>query len=405
MDLKLDPTLSSALVQTGIATTILLIALSFLGMTFPWLQKKILSLRNGAIRPLKFHNFEIISADAILLTTVRVLGILRLVGTLLVIYFYLSAVLGFFPETQDLSENMLHYVLDPLRDVLKTILHYFPKAIYILIIFMVVRYALKIIRLFFDRIEHGQLEIDGFHADWAKPTFNLVRILVFCFTLIIIFPHLPGSSSPAFQGISVFLGLLISLGSGSAVANLVSGIVITYMRPFQVGDRVKIGETVGDILEKTLLVTRVRTIKNIDVTIPNSIVLSSHTMNYSAVAKTDGLILNLRIAIGYDVPWDKVHRLLLDAAARTEGVLKDPKPFIFQTSLGNSYVEYEINSYTRLANKFDDIYSDLRRNIQDCFNEAQVEIMSPTFHALRDGTGLHIPPSYKSQDETAPPRP
>lgn len=402
MDFKLDPSLSSALVQTGIATAILIAALSFLGFTFPWLQQKILSLRHGVIRPLKFHNFEVISADSMITSAVRFLGGLRVIGTLMVIYFYLSAVLGFFPETHDLSENMLSYILDPLRDVLKTILNYIPKAIYVIVILMVVRYVLKIIRLFFMRIENGHLEINGFHADWAKPTFNLVRILVFCFTLIIIFPHLPGSNSPAFQGISVFLGLLISIGSGSAVSNLVSGIVITYMRPFQVGDRVKIGETIGDILEKTLLVTRIRTIKNVEVTIPNSMVLNSHTMNYSAEAKNQGLILNSRITIGYDVKWDRVHRLLLDAAARTEGLLKEPKPFIFQTSLGNSFVEYEINAYTRLANKFDDIYSDLRRNVQDCFNEAQIEIMSPTYHALRDGSGIHIPSAYKSQDETKP---
>ncbi|WP_410468748.1 mechanosensitive ion channel family protein [Bdellovibrio bacteriovorus] len=177
---------------------------------------------------------------------------------------------------------------------------------------------------------------------------------------------------------------------------MVAGLVITYMRPFQIGDRVKVGPTIGDVVEKNLLVTRIRTIKNVDITIPNSNILSSHIMNYSAVADSQGLILNPRITIGYEVNWRQVHQLMKDAAARTEGLMKDSKPFIFQTDLGNSYVEYELNVYTHLANKFDDIYSDLRKNLQDCFNEAKVEIMSPTYHSLRDGNEIHIPPEYKS---------
>ncbi|MEN0058921.1 MAG: mechanosensitive ion channel family protein [Bdellovibrio sp.] len=388
--------LSSAIIRAGVATVALLILLTLMRAFFPWAQTKIRGLEKGRIRPLKIHNFEFITAQSMISGICGILQGLYVFGSLLLLYFYLSLVLSFFPETRDISDNMLEYLVKPLVDLFSTLLNYIPKAIYILVIFFVVRYFLKVIRLFFLRLEQGSIRLEGFHRDWAHPTYNLVRILVFCFTLIIIFPHLPGSSSPAFQGISVFLGLLISLGSGSAVSNLVSGIVITYMRPFQVGDRVKIGETVGDILEKTLLVTRVRTIKNIDITIPNSMVLNSHVMNYSAVAEEKGLILNARITIGYDVDWRTVHSLLLEAASRTEGLLKDPSPFLFQTALGNSYVEYELNAYTRLANQFDDIYSDLRRHIQDCFNEAKVEIMSPTFHALRNGDEIHIPQRYKT---------
>ncbi|WP_347355897.1 mechanosensitive ion channel family protein [Bdellovibrio sp.] len=387
---------STALVNAGIATVIMIVALSLMGWLFPWLQLKVIALRDGRIRPLKFHNFEIITAQAMVSAICGLLKALRVVATLLVLYFYFSLVFSFFPETHYLSENMLQYILTPLKEVFKTILEYIPKAFYIIIIIFVMRYLLKVIRMFFQRIESGYLKIEGFHAEWAKPTYKLVRILVFAFTLIIIFPHLPGSSSPAFQGVSVFLGLLISLGSSSAISNMVAGLVITYMRPFQIGDRVKIGPTIGDVVEKNLLVTRIRTIKNVDITIPNSNILSSHIMNYSAVADSHGLILNPRITIGYDTNWRRVHQLMLDAAARTEGLMKDPKPFIFQTDLGNSYVEYELNVHTHLANKFDDVYSDLRKNLQDCFNEAKVEIMSPTYHSLRDGNEVHIPPEYKS---------
>lgn len=388
--------LSQALIKSGISTAILLSALAFMSWFFPWLQLKVIGLRDKAIRPIKFHNFEVITAQSMVAAICGFLKALRTVATILSVYVYLSLVLGFFPETQHASENMLHYILDPLKEVLMTFVSYIPKAIYVLIVCFVMRYVLKVIRLFFMRIENGFLKIEGFHAEWAGPTYKLVRIFILAFTLIIIFPHLPGSSSPAFQGVSVFLGLLISLGSSSAISNLVAGLVITYMRPFKVGDRVMIGATIGDIVEKNLLVTRVRTIKNVDITIPNSAVLNSHMTNYSSVAESKGLILNPRITIGYDVNWRQVHKLLLEAAGRTEDLIKDSKPFIFQTDLGNSYVEYELNVYTRHANNFDHIYSELRKNIQDCFNEAKVEIMSPTYHSLRDGNQIHIPAEYQS---------
>lgn len=396
MSTLFGPEISSAIINTGIATLILIVALSLMSWFFPWIQKKIQSVPHEQIPSLKIHNFEIITAQSLIAALCSFLKAVRLTITVLGLYFYFSLVLGFFPETAHLSNNMLHYILDPLKEVLKTIVDYVPKAIYVVVICLVMRYILKVIRLFFIRIEGGYIKIDGFHAEWAQPTYNLVRILVFAFTLIIIFPHLPGSSSPAFQGVSVFLGLLISLGSSSAISNMVAGLVITYMRPFQVGDRVKLGTTIGDVVEKNLLVTRIRTIKNVDVTIPNSNVLNSHIINYSAVADSKGLILNPRINIGYDVNWRKVHELMMQAASRTEGVLQDPKPFVFQVALDSSYVQYELNAYTRLANNFDDVYSDLYKNIQDLFNEAQVEIMSPTYHALRDGEGKHIPAEYST---------
>lgn len=400
MSTLFESDLSYALLKSGIATAILLISLAIFGWLFPWIQNKVVTLSQGKIRPLKFHNFEFVSAQAVVTGICSLIGFLKIAGTFLLIYIYLSLVLGFFPETQHISENMLVYVLAPLGEVLTTFLNYIPKAIYIFVIVLVTKYVLKVVRLFFNRIENGFLKIDGFHPEWASPTYKLARLFILAFTLIIVFPHLPGSSSPAFQGVSVFLGLLISLGSSSAISNLVAGLVITYMRPFKIGDRVMIGGTVGDVVEKNLLVTRIRTIKNVDVTIPNSNVLNSHMTNYSSVADTNGLILNPRITIGYDVNWRTVHKLLLEAANRTDGLLKENKPFIFQTDLNNSYVEYELNVYTRKANNFDDIYSELRKNIQDCFNEANVEIMSPTYHSLRDGNQIHIPKEYQTSKQT-----
>lgn len=387
-----------SLLLTGGATLSLALTLYLMAIIFPWVINRV--QRSKRIPSITVKGYEIVSHQSIATGLVRLLRGLRYFGTLFFIYFYFSLVFGFFDETRFISDNMLAYILDPIRELVVTVINYVPKAIYILIIAFIVRYLLKVIRLFFDRVENGYIKFEGFHADWASPTYNLVRILVFCFTLIILFPHLPGSSSPAFQGISVFLGLLISLGSGSAISNLVSGIVITYMRPFQVGDRVKIGETIGDIREKNLLVTRIRTIKNVDITIPNSMVLNSHIMNYSSAANNEGLILNIRLHLDYQIPWNHIHNLLLTAAGKTEGVLDKPKPFIFQTALKTAAVEYELNVYIRDANVFDDIYSNLYQNILDVFSQAKVELVCPDLLTLTNGEPAHIVGAKASLSET-----
>jgi small-conductance mechanosensitive channel len=200
----------------------------------------------------------------------------------------------------------------------------------------------------------------------------------------------------------VFIGVLFSLGSHSSIANVVAGLVITYMRPFIVGDRIKIGDVTGDVIEKTLLVTRLRTPKNEEVTIPNSSVLSGNTVNYSTMARTVGLIIHTTVTIGYDVPWKKMHQALLNAADRTESLQKEPKPFVLQTSLDDFYVSYQINGYTRETNRFNRIYSSLHQNIQDCCNEMGIEIMSPHYRAQRDGNNTTIPADYLPADYKAP---
>ncbi|HKI52961.1 MAG TPA: mechanosensitive ion channel family protein, partial [Anaerolineales bacterium] len=235
------------------------------------------------------------------------------------------------------------------------------------------------------------------------PTYQLLRFVVIALGLVVAFPYLPGSGSPAFQGVSVFVGVLFSLGSTSVVANIVSGVVLTYTRAFRVGDRVKIADTVGDIIEKGLLVTRVRTIKNVEITIPNGMVMGSHIINYSMVSQERGLILNTTITLGYDIPWRLIHEVLKKAAQATDGILPEPHPFVLQTSLDDFYVSYELNAYTNQPNKMALIYSELHQNIQDSCNEAGIEILSPHYDALRDGNTSTIPSDYLPKDYQAPP--
>jgi small-conductance mechanosensitive channel len=273
-------------------------------------------------------------------------------------------------------------------------LAYLPNLIVVAAIALVTYYAVRLLRLIFGEIQKGELKIRGFYPDWAEPTEKLIRMLVFVLAAIVAFPYLPGSKSPAFQGISIFLGVLLSLGSSSAVANAIAGVILTYMRSFLLGDWVQIGETTGEVIEKNILVTRVLTPKAEIITIPNATVMSNSVKNYSIEARKSGVIFHTTVTIGYNAPWRTVHQLLIDAANATEHVLQHPTPFVLQHALNDFYAAYELNAYTDCPSQMLNIYSALHQNIQDKFNDAGVEICSPHFSSLRDGNVIAIPEQY-----------
>ena len=290
----------------------------------------------------------------------------------------------------------------PIYAVAGAIIGFIPNLFFIVVIVIITRYILRFTKMFFNEIKTGHIAFPGFHAEWAEPTSKLLRTLIIIFAVVVASPYLPGFGSPAFQGISIFLGVLLSLGSTAAIANIVAGAVLTYMRPFKAGDRVRIADTMGDVIEKTLLITRIKTIKNVEITIPNAMVLGSHMINFSALAEEQGLIIHTSVTIGYDAPWRQVHDLLISAARSTQHLLEEPSPFVLQTSLDDYYVSYELNAYTAHAKELLQIQSELHQNIQDKFNEAGVEIMSPAFTALRDGNQTALPEDYLPK--TAAPR-
>jgi len=287
--------------------------------------------------------------------------------------------------------RLFGYVLMPFKTIFSGIIGFIPNLITIVVIILVFRYLIKGLRFLTEEIDKGRLTFKGFYPDWAYPTFNIVKILLYAFIFIVIYHYLPGNESPVFRGVSVFVGIIFTLGSSSLIGNVVSGLVLTYMRPFKVGDRIKIGDLTGDVMEKTPFVTRIRTPKNEEVTIPNSSIMSAQTFNYSQSARTYGLILHTTAGLGYDTPWRKVHELLLEAAKRTPDVLENPRPFILQTALNDFYVNYQLNVYVADAGKMAQIYSDMHQNIQDVFNEAGIELMSPHYQAYRDGGHITIP--------------
>lgn len=357
---------------------------------FKWINTKLLAYEKGLKRKRKSF-FRYLAPKGPEYFFIFVSNVVKFALIIVILFFYLPLLFSFLPWTKELVRQFYAYVADPVKYIANGFINFLPNVFYIIIIILVARYLLRILTYVSTEIEQEKLKLNGFHKDWSKPTLNIVKIIVYAFALVFMFPYLPGSDSPAFQGVSIFLGVLFSLGSTSAIANIVAGIVITYMRPFTIGDRVRVGETVGDVVEKTLLVTRIRTTKNEDVTIPNATIINTHLWNYSKNAKDFGIIIHPTVTIGYDVPSEKVIALLLTAAKNTKNLTREFKPFVLQKGLNDFYVEYELNAYTKQPNKIPLLYSELNQSIQREFNVAGIEILSPHYHAIRDGNASTIP--------------
>jgi small-conductance mechanosensitive channel len=388
------------IILTLVVTAALALILRVIGKVFPKVYAKLDSWRGTRIRSFYVQNVEILPSNRTTDALIALTKYIHVAVVLVLIYFYISLVFSFFPVTEALAARLFDYAVSAFDAVWKAFVAYLPSLFLIALIVLVTRYVIKFVRFIFSEVERGALTIPGFYSDWAGPTFKIARLLIMVLAAVMIFPYLPGSATPAFQGITIFLGFLFSLGSTAVVANVVAGIVLTYMRAFDVGDRVRIADTVGDVIDKTLLITRVRTIKNVDIPIPNAMVLGSHIVNFSSSAQGSGLILHTTVTIGYNVPWRKVHEPLIAAARATQHILEDPPPFVLQTSLDDFYVSYELNASTREPNKMAVIYSELFQNIQDRFNQAGIEILSPRYTALRDGhhttvSEEYLPETYK----------
>ena len=368
---------------------------------FRKLKVRILRLKDTKIKPVSIQGYELLDAQkqANLLVFLAGIGRYILMGIQLVITVPLIFII--FPQTEGLAYRLLGYIWNPIRNIFVDIIDYIPNLFTIVVIWYAVKYLVRMVLYLAREIEAGRLKFNGFYPDWAMPTFHIVRFLLYAFMIAMIYPYLPGSKSGVFQGISVFVGLIVSLGSSTVIGNIIAGLVITYMRPFKMGDRIKLNDTTGDIIEKTPLVTRIRTPKNEVVTVPNSFIMSSHTVNYSTSAREYGLIIHSEVSIGYDVPWRQVNQILIDAALNTPGVVDDPRPFVLETSLSDWYPVYQINAYIKEAHKMAQIYSDLHQTIQDKFNEAGIEIMSPHYMAVRDGNETTIPKDDLSKSKPA----
>jgi small-conductance mechanosensitive channel len=370
---------SAALRRSGLnalgATFALGLSVVVLVFFWRWVERRL----RHRLQSVQIQSLELIRRERLRSLVRNAVLLLRTVGFLALALMYVGYVLRQFPWTRGLSQNMAAFALSPLQVMASGFVERIPSLVFLAVLFVVVRVALRLIRIFFDALGSGSVRLERFDPVWAEPTYKMVRIAVVAFALVVAYPYIPGSQTAAFGGISVFIGVLFSLGSTSAIANIVAGYMLTYRRALKVGERVKIGEAFGDVIATTLQATHLRTIKNEEIIIPNSQILAGEVINYSTLARDQGLILHTEVGIGYETPWRQVEAMLMMAADRTATLLKDPRPFVRQLRLADFAVTYEINAYCHDVQAMGQIYTELHRNILDCFNEHGVQIMTPAY--------------------------
>jgi len=369
--------------RLGIAVLVVIVQIVLIWLVWFLMKKLSAKIEAGAgsgIKPLTIKNYKILTSKQITDVILFSLRILKYLITILQLIITVLIVFSLFPATEDLASVIFGYFIDPLKAILLGVIKFIPNLITIVIILVVVKYVVRALKFFAKQISNEKVKVPGFYADWAWPTFNLLRVLLYAFTVALVYPYLPGSESRIFQGVSVFMGLIVSLGSSSAIGNLVAGLVITYMRPFKIGDRIKIKDITGFVVEKSTFVVRLRNIKNEFITFPNLTVLNSEVINFNTSGEQEGLILHAKITVGYDVPWRDVYKILISAATKTPHIQETPKPFVLQTSLEDFYAVYELNVYTKEIERVLLIYSLLYQNIQDEFKNAGISMFAPHYY-------------------------
>jgi len=333
------------------------------------------------IEGVKIQSFRLVRGEQVYAVLSGFIHLLRSVVVIGIIYLCAVYVLDLFVWTRPIGNKLVDYMIDPIQVALWAIVESVPDLVFIAIIILITRGVLRLTRLLFRAIEFGYVRFASFEQEWARPTYRLVRWGIIALALVIAYPYIPGSSSAAFQGVSIFIGVILSLGSSSIISNVVAGYSMIYRRAFAVGDWIQVGGSVGEVVEMRLLMTRLRSPKNESIVLPNSQILNSEVVNFSTLAKEQGLLLHTSVGIGYEVPWRQVEGLLIEAARRTEGILADPPPFVLEKALGDFAVTYELNAASKGPESMPLLYALLHRNILDVFTESGIQIMTPNYVA------------------------
>jgi small-conductance mechanosensitive channel len=397
--------LKRGVVNALVATLIFIVAIA----AFLWVWRRVNQVMTPRLQPyiraIQFQSFTVMRAESIAGALRSTLRALRAVALLTAILIYAGVVFAQFPWTRHLSRDIGAGLFEPMKVIGRGIIDAIPSVILLTVLFFVVRLGLRLTRLFFDAVSSGSVTLKAFDAEWAQPTYKIVRAAIIALAVIVAYPYIPGSQSDAFKGVSLFLGVVLSLGSSSAIANIIAGYMMTYRRAFRIGDRVKIGNFIGDVIEFRLQVTHLRSFKNEEIIVPNSQILTSEVLNYSSIARTEGLILHTEVGIGYETPWRQVEAMLLVAAGRTAGLLGDPRPFVWVKKLGDFAITYELNVYCRRPQGMWRLYNLLHQNILDVFNEYGVQIMTPAYEGdpkspkVVERQHWYAPPALAGHDE------
>jgi len=378
------------LIRLGIALAIVVFQALLIWGTFRVgniLDEKIKKVGETRFKPIKFRNLTLLEPEQMIRFSSFIVKILKLVVAVFQLAFSIPTIFGLFEPTKNLAHTLWGYILDPIKNFVTGFLYYIPNLFAIVIIIIIARYILRALNFFAKQIIRGKLVLPGFYPEWATPTYNILRVLVIAFTIAFVYPHLPNSDSDIFKGVSMLVGVLFSLGSSTVIGNLISGIVMTYMRPFRKGDRIKINDVTGFVIERGAMSTKIRTHKNEIVSFPNQMVMSNAITNFTSAASPEtglkGLIMHAEITMGYDVPFQKVHEILINAALQTKNTETTPPPFVNQLKLDDFYCWYEINVYTKHPDVLPSIYSELYANIQRGFAENGISMYAPHFQVQK----------------------
>jgi small-conductance mechanosensitive channel len=366
-------------ISTLAATVVLAVLFVVLPALWRRLDGALTRRLQARIHTVQIQSLEVMRADRIWSALRRGLLTIRAIVLLGAALVYVWFALGQFPWTRGVSHDMILVTLGPLGMIGGGLVEAIPRVVFLAVLFIVTRVGLRVVRFLFEAVGHGNIKLPNFDLEWAEPTYKIVRIGVVALALVVAYPYIPGSGTAAFKGISLFIGIILSLGSSSAISNLIAGYMLTYRRALKEGDRVKIGSAVGEVLATRLQVTHLRSMKNEEIIIPNSQIMATEVLNYSSLARTRGLILHTEVGIGYEVPWRQVEGMLMAAAGRTAGLCTEPRPFVLEKQLGDFAVTYELNVYCRNVEAMVQLYSELHRNILDLFNEYGVQIMTPSY--------------------------
>ena len=394
------------------ATALLIAGVVALFWFWRWLDRLLTNRLSTRIHTVGIQQFEVMRAERIWSALRNALVALRTIAILAIALVYIGFVLAQFPRTRGLSRGMVDFAVGPLEVIGNGFVAQIPSLIFLVVLFFVFRLALRVIRLFFDAVERNTVTLGGFDAEWAQPTYKIIRILVIAFGLVVAYPYIPGSESAAFRGVSLFIGIVFSLGSSTAISNIIAGYMMTYRRAFKVGDRVKVGDAFGEVVQMRLQVTHLRSPKNEEIVMPNSQILAGEVLNYTSLSRAKGLILHTQVGIGYETPWRQVEAMLILAAERTPGLATDPPPFVLHKKLGDFAVTYELNVYCTDVPAMMQLYTALHRNILDVFNEYGVQIMTPAYEGdpaepklVRRHDWYTAPASSTDAGRPDPPRP
>jgi len=322
------------------------------------------------------------------------LNLLNWALLLLISYLLVPLLLGLFPPTQGLAMGLRGQIIAVLQAIAKAVLGTVPALLSIGLILAITALLVRASNAWFGALGQGQVRLPGFYPEWGRPTGRIAAVLIVMAGLVVAYPHIPGAGNRTFQGAGLFVGLLAALGSSAVATNVISGLMLIYTRGFQEGDRVEINGVLGIVEDRALLVTRIRTPRNELVSIPNATVIGASIVNFSLAPRESHrpVAVATTVTIGYDVPWRQVHALLLAAAHSVGGIADTPEPFVLQTSLNDFHISYELNASVRDVGHYRETLSELLGAIQDQFAAARVEILSPGYHAIRNGNRSTVPP-------------